>query len=152
QLLRLNRRSLTHVMILGGSREDRLQLARAFHRESPNRLGPFVRLDCRHDEARITAHLEELLWARGPREGSPSHSSARGTPFLDSIASLPRPGQRLLLELASHAADADAEPQLVRVILGNRDDLASEVASGRFLDALLDCLDKLRVHLEPGTA
>src|SRR5882762_2753696 len=37
----LHRHGLTSVLILGGSPEDRTQLARSLHRESPNHAGAF---------------------------------------------------------------------------------------------------------------
>jgi len=140
------------VLVLGGSPDDRTQLARAFHRDSPNHAGAFVRIDCGRDEPLLAAALQDFLSAAGAPAGNPVLEATGGTLFLDSIASLAPRSQRLLLELVSLTPGGAADPWDGRLIVGNRDDLAPDIAAGRFLAALYDCLDKLRVQLEPGPA
>ena len=142
-LLSLHRRSLTPVLILGGASQDRSQLARAFHRESPRHAGAFVRVDCARDEPAFTAALQEYLLAAGATVGNPIYDSESGTLFLDSIASLAPRTQRLLFELVSRSPGGWAG----RVIVGSPEGLDDEVAAGRFHGELFDCLDKLRVPL-----
>lgn len=148
QLLSIHRRSLTPVLILGGGAADRAQLARAFHRESPHHAGAFVRVDCMGEESDFAAALQDYLLAGDSAAGNVVHEAEAGTLFLDSVDSLAPRTQRLLLELVSRAPGAWNG----RVIVGSLVDLAPEVASGRFLGELLDCLDKLRVQLEPARA
>jgi len=148
QLLSIHRRSLTPVLILGGGAADRAQLARAFHRESPHRAGAFVRVDCIGEQAGFAAALQDYLLAGESATGNVVHETEAGTLFLDSVACLAPHTQRLLLELVSRSPGAWNG----RVIVGSLVDLASEVDSGHFLGELFDCLDKLRVQLEPAPA
>lgn len=148
QLLKLHRHSLTHVLIQGGSDNERLQLARAFHRESPNGAGAFVRVDCRESGPRLCEALQEFIAGTEPAGPNPVREAAGGTLFLDSIASLSPRGQRMLLELASPAAGSFAGSWQGRLIVGSRSDLDDAVGSGRFMATLHDCLDKLRIQLE----
>ena len=150
--LELHRHSLTSVLILGGSPEDRSQLARALHRESPNHTGAFVRVESKRDEALLSMALQEFLSAAGATDANPIRRAAGGTLFIDSIASLSLHSQRLLLELVSRTEGTAAGLCRWRLVTGNRGDLSPEVEAGRFLAALYDCLDKLRVQLDKASA
>ena len=148
----LHRNSLTSVLLLGGSPEDRTQLARALHRESPNHAGAFVRIESGRDEPLLSLALQEFLSAAGAPEGNAIRLAAGGTLFIDSIASLSLPSQRLLLELVSRTEGTAAGLCRWRLVSGNHTDLSAEVDAGRFLAALYDCLDKLRIQLERASA
>ena len=144
------------VLIEGGSPEDRLQLARALHREGADRAGEFIRLDCGRDERAATESLEEFLCRTSLVEGravragmSTREAGAGSTLFLDSIAQLSPRGQRLLFALATPALDAAGQPRRGRVIAGSRVDLAREVTAGRFLGPLYQFLRARRIQLEP---
>lgn len=140
------------MLILGGSAGDRLQLARAFHREDRHHARTFVRLHCGRDAAHLSAALHDFLSAPGAPAGNPICAAAGGTLFLDSIANLPPAGQRLLLELASRTSGTPAGSWHGRLVIGNSTDLSAEVEAGRFLARLYDCLDKLRIELEAASA
>lgn len=140
--------SLTSVLVLGGSAEDRTQLARSLHRESANHAGAFVRLDSDRDEATLAVALQEFLSAAGATNGNPILQAAGGTLFIDSIASLTPHTQRLLLELVSRTDGTAAGLCRWRLVTGTGTDLSPDVEAGRFLTALYDCLDKLRIQLE----
>ena len=140
------------MLILGGSPEDRTQLARSLHRDSANHAGAFVRLDSERDEAPLSVALQEFLSAAGATDGNPILQAAGGTLFIDSIASLSSPTQRLLLELVSRTDGTAAGLCRWRLVTGNQADLSPEVEAGRFLAALYDCLDKLRIQLEKAPA
>jgi DNA-binding NtrC family response regulator len=148
----LHRNALTSVFILGGSPEDRAQLARAFHRESPHHAGAFVRFDCDRDEPRLVQALQEILSAAGASENNPIRRATGGTLFLDPIASLSLAAQRLLLELISRTEGTSAGLCRWRLVTGSREELAPDVAAGSFLASLYDGLDKLRIQLGPGPA
>jgi len=154
QLLRLHRHSLINLLVCGGSAEERRSVGFEFHRASPLRTGPFVAIDCRHDGARVHASLESWLarTSRSPRD-NPLRAAARGTMFLDSIEALSAATQRLLLLFADGSARPDRDDEGVdwagRLIVGSVEDLLVAVADGRFLAALQDHLDKIRVDLEP---
>ena len=152
RLLPLHRQGLTHVLVLGGSAGDRLQLARAFHREGGHHARGFVRLQCGRDAALLSAALHDFLSAPGAPASNPICESAGGTLFLDSIADLPPAGQRLLLQLALRTPETPAGAWRGRLVIGNDTDLSADVAAGRFLATLYDCLDKLRIELDAATA
>ncbi len=146
------RHNLTSVLILGGSAHDRGQLARSLHRDSPHRAGSFVRLEADREEAQLSLALQEFLSAAGATEENPIRQAAGGTLFIDSIAGLSLHSQRLLLELVSRTEGTAAGLCRWRLVTGNRGDLSPEVEAGRFLAALYDCLDKLRIELEKASA
>ena len=52
------RRTLTNVLIIGGTSGQREQVARTFHRESPLSGGPFVREDCVADQEPLRLALQ----------------------------------------------------------------------------------------------
>jgi DNA-binding NtrC family response regulator len=150
--LQLHRHGLTSVLILGGSPEDRTRLARSLHRESPNHAGAFVRVEAGRDEPMLSMALQEFLSAAGATDENPIRLAAGGTLFIDSIASLSPPTQRLMLEMVSRTEGTAAGLCRWRLVTGNHADLASEVEAGRFLAPLFDCLDKLRIQLEKASA
>ncbi|HYM80187.1 MAG TPA: sigma 54-interacting transcriptional regulator [Candidatus Limnocylindria bacterium] len=153
QLVLRHRHSLTNVLLLGGSASERLRLARAFHRESPLRLGSFVPVDCARQEAALRAALSGWVSAAGP--GPTAHglqSAEHGTLFLDDVDRLGVDSQRLLMTLATSSLGdrwfAESTPRVGRLVCGNAADLATVAAEGRFLPALFDALDKIRVELD----
>jgi DNA-binding NtrC family response regulator len=151
-LARLQREGLTSVMVVGGSTERRDQVARAFHRESPLHDGPFVSVDCGHDEERLRAALTAWLEPDSAAEPNPYRAAERGTLYLDQVERLSPDSQRLLLALARRLGGGpitggDA-PCAGRLITGNPNGLAEAVAAGRFMSELLDALDRVRVQLE----
>jgi DNA-binding NtrC family response regulator len=145
------RHTLTSVLILGGSPDDRTQLARSFHRESPNHAGAFVRVEG-SDEAPLAVALQDFLSAAGAPEHNPIRQAAGGTLFIDAISGLTVHTQRLLLELLTRTEGTAAGLCRWRLVTGDRTDPSAEVEEGRFLPALYDCLDKLRIELEPAPA
>lgn len=157
QLIRLHRHSLANLLVLGGTSEERAEVARGFHQGSPLHAGPVVAVDCRSEEARLRSSLESLLACTSrTRAENPMWSAARGTLFLDSIESLSEPTQRLLLTFAERFAPGRDEGQEVegidwvgRLSAGSSEDPTIAVAEGRFLEALYDHLDKIRVELGP---
>jgi two-component system C4-dicarboxylate transport response regulator DctD len=154
ELLRLHRHSLINLLVLRGAAAERAHVANAFHRESPLRLGPFVTIRCDRDEPRLRAALEGSLSGveRDPT-GNPLRASEGGTLFLDAVEGLPLDTQRLLLGFLSRQSAAstagEAPAWAGRLAVGAATDLAREVESGRFLPALYDCIDKIRVELGP---
>ena len=154
QLLRLHRHSLINLLVCGGTAEERRGVGLEFHRASPLRIGPFVSIDCRYDGPRVHASLESWLAcaSRSPQD-NPLRAAARGTLFLDSIEALSSSTQRLLLLFANGSAlparDESGVDWAGRLIVGSVEDLLVAVANGRFLAALQDHLDKIRVDLGP---
>jgi DNA-binding NtrC family response regulator len=150
-LLRLHRNSLSHVLIVGGHREERAAVALAFHRMSALRLGSFVRVDCSLEEGRLRAALHHWLTRAGHLVSANSLWSAeRGTLYLESIASLSLDSQQLLLTFA-HRCSAPIPGEggwTGRLAVGSDEDPWDLVSGGRFLGNLADGLDKIRVELD----
>ena len=152
-LVRLHRHDLFNVLIQGGTAEQRLNVAYAFHRESEIRLEPFVCVDCGCDPHRLLWALHARLspMVAEPR-GDPLRASENGTLFLDHVAGLGPHTQKLLLALTRRAAGSPsptlrAESWVGRLIVGNAEPLSVAVAAGAFLSPLYDALDKVRVEL-----
>jgi len=145
------RHTLTSVLILGGSPDDRTQLARSLHRESPNHAGAFVQVEG-SDEAPLAIALQDFLSAAGASEHNPIRQAAGGTLFIDAISGLTHHTQRLLLELLSRTEGTAAGLCRWRLVTGDHTDPLAEVEEGRFLPALYDCLDKLRIEIEQAPA
>src|SRR5207244_11738901 len=61
RLIRLHRHSLFHLLLEGGTARARERLAIAFHRGSPLRRGPFLRLGAGGDGDRFGRALEPAL-------------------------------------------------------------------------------------------
>ena len=161
RLVRIHRHSLTNVLVVGGTAERRDQVARAFHQESPLRAGPFVNVDCTREEDRLRVALQEWTATATPAiaaEVHPYQSAEQGTLFLDHVERLSPDTQRFLLALArrlhGEAVGRPDGPCAGRLVTGNPRGLAAAVSEGRFMAALYDALDKVRVELEttaPGT-
>ena len=144
------RKGLTNVLVVGGTAARREQVARAFHRESPLRDGPFVCVDCSREEDRLRAALQG--WMRPGEALNPYRAAERGTLYLDSVAHLSADTQSLLLALArrllGQPVDAPEPGCAARLVVGNPTELGEAVSGGRFMAALCDALDKVRVQLE----
>lgn len=152
-LSRPRRDGLTNVLIVGGTAERREQIARAFHRESPLREGPFVPVDCALEEDLLRAALEG--WVGAGVASNPYSAAERGTLYLDPVAQLSAETQVLLLELArrlhGQPAPAAEAKGAARLVTGNPTELADAVSRGTFMAALRDALDKVRVQLDVAT-
>jgi DNA-binding NtrC family response regulator len=153
ELIRLHRHSLIHLLLVGGTARERTWLALAFHRESPLRRGPFVRLRGRRDEDRLRCALECALSAvECGRPDSPLLESEGGTLFVDHVERLSLATQRVLLSFLgtlSPSPGAPAEAWFGRLAVGSAEPLEATAAAGRFLPALHDILDKIHVDLRP---
>jgi DNA-binding NtrC family response regulator len=149
-LIRLHRHSLSHLMLAGGTARERERIAFAFHRGSPLRCGPFVRLDCDRDEERLRCALEHALSAvTCERPDDPLRESEGGTLLLDHASFLPLASQHALLRLLARLPEAATAswPCFSRLAVGSAAALEWEVAAGRFDPGLLDMVDKIRIEL-----
>jgi DNA-binding NtrC family response regulator len=150
-LVRLHRHSLSHILVLGGDAGERAAVARSFHNESPMRSGPFVSLNCRLDEPTLRIALRCWLTATGRETcANPLWSAERGTLYLESVGRLSMGTQRQLLAFASQQTTLPSgcgSRWVGRLAVGNDEDPWDLVAQHRFLGALADVLDKIRVEL-----
>jgi DNA-binding NtrC family response regulator len=153
-LIRLHRHSLSHLLLVGGAAGERERLAVAFHRGSPIRRGPFVRLEAPRDEDRLRCALEHALSAvTCERPDNPLRESEGGTLFLDRVTQLSLATQRVLLRVLASLPAAASGPCFGRLAVGSDEPLEDAAAAGRFHAALFDILDKIRVDLRsPGPA
>ncbi|HKQ57302.1 MAG TPA: sigma 54-interacting transcriptional regulator [Candidatus Eisenbacteria bacterium] len=152
RLIGLHRHSLTNVLIVGGNEALREQVARAFHRESPLGGGAFAIVNCAREEDRLRTAL--LDWTEGGEQGvNPLQVAEQGTLYLDMVEHLDLDTQRLLLALARQIQGEPAigaqGARAGRLVVGNPRGLADLAADGRFMPALYDALDKVRVELGP---
>lgn len=149
---RPHRDSLTNVLVVGGTPERRDQVARAFHLESLLRAGAFVHVDCAREEPRLRAALRGWTSSAPGSELNPLRAAAQGTIYLDSVEQLSSDTQGLLLAFARRLQTAPPSAGETscpgRLVTGNPTGLARAVSEGRFLAALFDALDKVRVQLE----
>jgi hypothetical protein len=138
--------------VIGGSAEQRLQVAYAYHRDGLVRPGTFVCLDGGRDESQLKLSLESRLSSAGPVSiGDPLRTAEHGTLFLDSIARLSKDTQRMLLTCLQHRLDLsgeeDEERWSGRLIAGNAEPFSWAAGEESFSVALFDALDKVRVEL-----
>ena len=148
RLIRLHRHSLSHLLLVGGTAEERECLARAFHRGSPLRRGPFVRLEAERDALRLCCALVNVLCAvTRERHDDPLRASEGGTLFLDRVTHLSPAIQRLLFRVLASRPGFSAGPYFGRLAVGSDEPLEDLAAAGCFLPELFDILDKVRVEL-----
>jgi DNA-binding NtrC family response regulator len=144
--LRLHRNSLMNVLVMGGDPATRLEIAEAFHRESPLHAGPLVAIDAVRDAGPLLAALRS--WTSGTTATIPVSLAAaeRGTLFIDGIEHLDTESQRRLRQLIDHGDESSAV-RPGRFVAGFSEDPAAAVAMGVFSPALYDALDKVRIEL-----
>jgi len=155
-LFKLHRNHLSNVLILGGSAEQRIHVAFSFHHYSQLSGGPFVSIDCAYESQRLGSGLEAWLGGYSQPADDPIRTAAKGTLFLDSIASLTLDIQRLLQAFTRRDLDGMSNSTCRwggRLVVGNQAPLAAPVRAGRFLSELYDSLDKVRLELRsPGVS
>jgi two-component system response regulator HydG len=147
------------VLITGETGSGKELVARALHRRSARRDGPFLALNC---AALPETLLESELFghergaftdARSARAGLLVQAD-RGTLFLDEIGDLPLPLQPKLLRALQERrvrplGAAEERPFDARIVAATNRDLESAVEEGRFRQDLLFRLDVLRLEVPP---
>lgn len=144
------------VLILGESGTGKEHLARAVHRMSARRSGPWITLDCAASGAE---HFEELLFGREPAAAAPGQRglielAEGGTLLLDEIGELAPALQPKLLRVIERqvfrrVGSVRDQVANVRFVAATHRDLDKEVAEGRFRQDLLFRLDVGRLELPP---
>jgi len=145
------------VLVLGETGTGKELVARAIHRESARRDGPFVAVNC--------AGLSEDLAASqlfGHRRGAFTgaiadhrgvfEAASGGTLFLDEIGDLAPRIQTTLLRVleerrVTRLGDTNPRPVDVRIVAATNRDLAQDAADGRFRADLLYRIRVGRVNL-----
>lgn len=147
-LLRLNRNTLSNILVVGGAPAERAAIAGALHRDSRLRRHPFCVVRAGRYDGPLRHAL--LCWL-GHDAGDAPLACECGTLFVDDVCALPMDIQRLLLALASRldgvSVEARQGPGPSRLAAGSSDEPVGEVGRGRLLAALHDSLDKMTIHL-----
>lgn len=148
-LLRLNRNTLSNILVVGGASAERAAIAGALHRDSRLRGNPFCVTGAGRYEGLLRRSL--LSWL-GHDASEPPLVCERGTLFVDDVCALPADVQQQLLALACRldgvAAEARIGPGPSRLAAGSFEEPVDQVACGRLLAALHDSLDKMTIHLD----
>lgn len=133
----------TDVLILGESGTGKELAARAIHRNSPRRNGPFVEVNCgaispNLFESEFFGHVKGAFTdAHRDRKGWIEQADG-GTLFLDELGELPPEFQAKLLRVLEdrmvRPVGSEARPAVVdvRVICATNRNLEAEIAAGRF--------------------
>jgi DNA-binding NtrC family response regulator len=147
-LLRLNQRASAHVVVEGGSENDRVEAVRVLHLTSRLSDAPFCAANGVRDHDRLVRALNHWL---GHEDGPSPLECSGGTLYVDDPGSLSLLAQRLLIDHTERVEEGKVIGTPItgpaRLAVGASRDLKRDVASGRLLPALHDTLDKLRIRL-----
>lgn len=149
----------SNVLIQADSGTGKELIARAIHRTSPRREGPFVPVDCGAlPEGIVESELfgyEKGAFTGAVRSAPGLFRSADGgTLFLDEIGELPLLLQSKLLRVIQERevrplGAADAVPVDVRIVAATNRELEEEVRAGRFRSDLFYRLRVVFIQLPP---
>jgi len=159
QLIREVARVDATVLVLGETGTGKELVARAIHRESGRRDGPFVAVNCAGLSEEL-ASSQLFGHRRGAFTGAVSdtpgvfEAANGGTLFLDEIGDLPARVQTVLLRVVEERAVTrlgDTRPRAVdvRIVAATSRDLGREAAEGRFRSDLLYRIRIGRITLPP---
>ncbi|MCP3708397.1 sigma-54-dependent Fis family transcriptional regulator [Paraburkholderia sp. CNPSo 3274] len=146
------------VLVLGRTGTGKEWLARALHRDSPRRDGPFVALNCAAlPDTLIEAELfgyEEGAFTGAKRRGSAGKIAQAhgGTLFLDEIGDMPLAQQVRLMRVLQERAvvplgGTRAVPVDLRIVCATHRDLRAMIAEGTFREDLYYRINGLVVTL-----
>ena len=147
------------VLIEGETGTGKELLARAIHRASPRRDGPFVPVNCgaippELVESELFGHERGAFTGATARRTGHFEVASGGTLFLDEVGELPRAAQVKLLRTLQEGevlpvGSSTPRPVDVRVISATNCSLIDEVASGAFRADLFHRLAVAVLQLPP---
>ncbi len=134
------------VLVTGESGTGKELIARAMHRLSPRKEGPFVKVNCAAIpaelvESELFGHEKGAFTGAVSRKRGHFETADKGTLFLDEIGDMPPAAQaKVLRALQSGEVSRVGSDQAfnvdVRVIAATNKDLEREVREGRFREDL----------------
>lgn len=137
------------VHVSGESGTGREFLARTIHYHGPQRLQPFVPLDCGAlTDFEIRRTLQRLFQSAANEE-APLPGVHPGALFLRNVAQLPRDLQAMLLESLQAEEQMASKTGRVRVFSASATSLEAERDAGRLLSDLYYHLTSLTIALPP---
>lgn len=149
----------TSVLIYGETGSGKEVVARALHRFSSRRDGPFVAVNCAALpdgllESELFGHERGAFTGAGARRQGRFELADGGTLLLDEIGDLPMALQAKLLRVLQERAferlgGAERVHVDVRVLAATHRDLAQACESGRFRPDLHYRLDAFTIHVPP---
>ncbi len=153
-------RTDTTVLVVGESGTGKEVLARAIHRASRRRRGPFVAVNCGAIPSGLVQSVlfgyEEGAFTGARRGGSPGkfELASGGTLFLDEIAEMPLDMQVNLLRVleegqVTRVGGTKPIAVDVRIIAATHRNLSQRVAAGLFREDLFYRLNVVRISLPP---
>ena len=155
---RLSRASMT-VLITGESGTGKELVARALHENSPRAREPFVALNTSAIaaellESELFGHEKGAFTGATERRIGRFEQANRGTLFLDEIGDMSVALQTRLLRVLAESEFFRVGGQTpirvdVRVIAATHQDLAQDVAAGRFREDLYHRLNVMRIEVPP---
>jgi len=159
ELIRRAAPARTNILIGGESGTGKELVARAIHRLSPRREGPFVPV---HTSAIPSELLESTLFGhvKGAFTGAVSsrqglfEAAHHGTLFLDEVGTISIETQTKLLRVIQEreirrVGGVDSKVVDVRLVAASNADLKGEVEAGRFREDLYYRLNVITIEMPP---
>ncbi len=147
------------ILIQGETGTGKELVARAIHRHSRRRQGPFVPVDCGAIsqtvmESELFGHVKGAFTGAQTSTLGLIRSAAGGTLFLDEIGDLPAPIQAKLLRTLQErevrpVGASRIHPVDVRILAATHRNLSEEVYQGRFREDLFFRINVLTLHIPP---
>jgi DNA-binding NtrC family response regulator len=159
RLIALSAPSTASVLVTGESGTGKEVVARAIHRFSPRRHGPFIALNCcaipeNLLESELFGHEKGAFTGADVRRKGRFEEADGGTLFLDEIGDLPPSTQVKLLRVLQERSfervgSSESIAVNVRLITATNRELDDEVAQGRFRADLYYRLNVFHIVVPP---
>jgi two-component system, NtrC family, nitrogen regulation response regulator GlnG len=147
------------VLITGESGTGKELVARALHRHSKRRNGPFLpvhvaALNPNLVESELFGHIKGAFTGASQSRPGLLALADGGTVFLDEVAEIPLSVQVKLLRVLEHnevfpVGGTQPQPMNIRILSATHQDLSSRVADGSFRHDLFFRLNVFQVELPP---